>query len=160
MMRFPIALVVCSAVMWIDLLGNNGNLLVGLCGHQMFVPFLGTAFFVFLFFQMSSLDIYSEFTYLMITVLCIPLIVAAYAYAYHGDQSGGVNECATSVECTYFSIVTFTTLGYGDVQPYGHERIYAASQALLGFIFIPLLISQLINMVRDFKTANGGSGLE
>lgn len=40
------------------------------------------------------------------------------------------------LECLYFSVVTFTTLGYGDIAPVGYGRLVAALEAFLGtFIF-------------------------
>jgi hypothetical protein len=43
--------------------------------------------------------------------------------------------------CLYFSIVTWTTLGYGDVVPTDASRMIAASEALVGYIFMAILIS-------------------
>lgn len=40
----------------------------------------------------------------------------------------------------YFSIVTLTTLGYGDFQPTPEIRLWASAQALLGYIFLALLM--------------------
>ena len=42
----------------------------------------------------------------------------------------------------YFSIVTFTSLGYGDIQPASYElsRILMAIEALLGLLFISLIV--------------------
>lgn len=40
----------------------------------------------------------------------------------------------------YFSAVTFSTLGYGDVQPLGHARGIAAFEALLGAVLVALLV--------------------
>ena len=48
-------------------------------------------------------------------------------------------------ECLYFSIVTFTTLGYGDMRPtddIGH-RLLAGSEALLGVAIMALFIVSL-----------------
>ncbi|MCT9096824.1 pentapeptide repeat-containing protein [Haloarchaeobius sp. HME9146] len=40
----------------------------------------------------------------------------------------------------YFSIVTFTTLGYGDIQPEGFSRYVAASEAVIGASLMALLV--------------------
>ena len=40
----------------------------------------------------------------------------------------------------YFSIVTFTTLGYGDIQPIGFARYIAASEAVIGASLMALLV--------------------
>jgi hypothetical protein len=43
----------------------------------------------------------------------------------------------------YFSVVTWTTLGYGDFRPTPEARIYAASQAVLGYAYIGIFIAKL-----------------
>lgn len=43
----------------------------------------------------------------------------------------------------YYSIVTFTTLGYGDLSPIGFVKIFAAIEALLGAITLGFLVAGL-----------------
>ncbi|MEW4529568.1 ion channel [Maioricimonas sp. JC845] len=43
----------------------------------------------------------------------------------------------------YFSIVTFTTLGYGDYHPTGALRIVAAFEALVGAVTIAIVTVSL-----------------
>jgi|GEM_PF-2765781 len=43
----------------------------------------------------------------------------------------------------YFSITTFTTLGYGDFQPHGYARIVTSIEALSGVFLMALLIYSL-----------------
>jgi hypothetical protein len=43
----------------------------------------------------------------------------------------------------YYSIVTFTTLGYGDILPLGFLKIFAAAEALLGVIIMGFLLAGL-----------------
>jgi len=40
----------------------------------------------------------------------------------------------------YFSVVTFTTLGYGDMSPIGITRLIAASEAFLGAFVLALIV--------------------
>jgi uncharacterized protein YjbI with pentapeptide repeats len=40
----------------------------------------------------------------------------------------------------YFSMMTFTTLGYGDIQPVGFSQMFATVEAALGAILIALLV--------------------
>lgn len=40
----------------------------------------------------------------------------------------------------YFTLVTFTTPGYGDFRPQDGLRLIAATQAILGYLFLGLLI--------------------
>ena len=48
----------------------------------------------------------------------------------HGDTEGGI------VDYFYFSITTFTTLGFGDVQPRGAVRLIAGVESLNGLLLI------------------------
>ncbi|MBU7045430.1 MAG: two pore domain potassium channel family protein, partial [Theionarchaea archaeon] len=43
--------------------------------------------------------------------------------------------------CFYYSVVTFTTLGYGDIHPIGHlSHAIAFSEAFTGAFFIALFV--------------------
>ncbi|WRV98830.1 potassium channel family protein [Grimontia sp. NTOU-MAR1] len=43
-------------------------------------------------------------------------------------------------DCLYYSVVTFTTLGYGDFIPVGMSRLVAASEAFTGSFTIALFV--------------------
>jgi hypothetical protein len=42
--------------------------------------------------------------------------------------------------CLYYSVVTFTTLGYGDITPIGWSRLFAAFEAFTGSFTIALFV--------------------
>ena len=44
------------------------------------------------------------------------------------------------LDCIYFSVVTFTTLGYGDLTPQGWSRIVAAVEAFIGSFSLALFV--------------------
>jgi hypothetical protein len=48
--------------------------------------------------------------------------------------------CTTGRDALYFSMVTFTTLGYGDLTPNDQFKIVAAGQAVLGYITLGLIV--------------------
>lgn len=56
----------------------------------------------------------------------------------------------------YFSTVTFTTLGYGDFQPVPRLRLIAGFQALMGYLFLGLLVGSAIDYLTQRKTPPGG----
>jgi hypothetical protein len=68
----------------------------------------------------------------------IALYAATYA-ALHGQPGmgglGGAFE-ADALGFFYFSVTSFTTLGVGDVFPYGPLRLIAGVEALNGFLLI------------------------
>jgi hypothetical protein len=45
------------------------------------------------------------------------------------------------LNCVYYSIVTFTTLGYGDITPRGFARPVAAIEAFMGAFMMALFIA-------------------
>ena len=40
----------------------------------------------------------------------------------------------------YFSVVTFTTLGYGDMQPVADMRLYTAYEAVIGYVYLGMVV--------------------
>jgi hypothetical protein len=53
-----------------------------------------------------------------------------------GALSGNVSAAASLRDCAYFSFVTFTTVGYGDIVATGHIRYLMGLEALTGFVLI------------------------
>ncbi len=47
-------------------------------------------------------------------------------------------------DALYFSVVTFTTLGYGDMAPHEEYRLVAAFQAIYGYLFLGALVGMLV----------------
>jgi voltage-gated potassium channel Kch len=93
-----------------------------------------------------ALDIDHRIAMAGISVLFIPLLIICFAHAY---REIGLKEVGENIDYIYFSVVTFTTLGYGDITPDGNGRVFAILEAISGFLFVPLLISQLINTTKD-----------
>ena len=73
--------------------------------------------------------------------------VTIFAFATLYQRAGilyGQEISFSPVDALYFSVVTWTTLGYGDFQPTESLRLLAAFQALLGTFFIPMLIAAVL----------------
>ena len=65
---------------------------------------------------------------------------------------GGIYNDTGPVEtdfstCLYFSVVTFTTLGYGDLHPMNETRGIAAFEALLGYMCMGILIGVVVFLI-------------
>ena len=56
-------------------------------------------------------------------------------------SAGPAHPITDGPSCFYFSIVTWTTLGYGDLSPSPGFRLIAASEAICGYIFMAMLMS-------------------
>lgn len=84
--------------------------------------------------------------------ISILFTIAAFASSYwtfgivptFAAQAG-----ASPLDCIYFSIVTFTTLGFGDFRPSESARMFAAFQALLGTIHVGLIVGAVFVAVGD-----------
>jgi len=70
--------------------------------------------------------------------------VLGFAFAYFFTNSinlSGNSVLRNILQSIYFSTITFTTLGYGDIHPINDAgRVLAMSEAVLGAIFIALFI--------------------
>ena len=75
------------------------------------------------------------------SILLLFGVIIGYAEAY---RYAGIEGAATVADYLYFSVVTFTTVGYGDFVPTGLNRMMAASEALIGFLFAPIFVAQLV----------------
>lgn len=80
----------------------------------------------------------------LILVISFPvniITIGAYFFRYFELVRNGEPYEPTRWEALYFSIVSWTTLGYGDLVPSESSRIFAAIIALFGYIFSGYLIA-------------------
>jgi hypothetical protein len=57
-------------------------------------------------------------------------------------------EPANFWDCVYFSGITFTTLGYGDLMPAANARLLALTEATLGMFTMGFLVVVFANRLR------------
>ena len=54
------------------------------------------------------------------------------------------------VELVYYSFVTLTTLGYGEITPVAPQvRSLAAIEAIMGVFYLAILVARLVTAYRD-----------
>ncbi len=81
----------------------------------------------------------------------ILILFSAFLYFFSGLQFAGEFQVFSLdsslkentiffLECIYYSVVTFTTLGYGDFIPAGFSRVIAAIEAFTGSFTIALFV--------------------
>jgi hypothetical protein len=91
------------------------------------------------------------FLIVQLTALGLLLCFAVWTYSDIYMRLGIADATSTVVydreSCLYFSIVTFTTLGYGDYRPTLDGRMVAATEALTGYVFLGVLISMISSYV-------------
>jgi hypothetical protein len=82
------------------------------------------------------------------------LIAVNFAFLFHlmeGLEPGSfdVSDRQNFDSFLYFSLVTFTTLGYGDITPVTKlARIWAALESVIGVLYATVLIARLVSMYR------------
>jgi hypothetical protein len=100
-----------------------------------------------------------------IFISVFPLLIMSYGIIF---ESLGLNENSVFVEhpdrltALYFSVVTWTSLGYGDVAPAGFGRVVASIEVLTGYVLSAVLIAavvaefQRLSGQRDAQRGTGG----
>lgn len=81
-----------------------------------------------------------------LVLLNLGLLLVAFGWMYHmigiiDNTVQGSPVITRFTTCLYYSIVTFTTLGYGDFYPQGPARVLAAMEALTGYLILGILAS-------------------
>lgn len=82
--------------------------------------------------------VFGVFAVLIAHALEIWIFAIAY-YALHHVEGWGEftgNFAGTLFDCGYFSFTTFTTLGFGDIEPIGAVRYLTGIEALTGLVLI------------------------
>lgn len=74
-------------------------------------------------------------------------IILVFAAVYRGYGLVNAPRIMEWYEAIYFSIVTWTTLGYGDLSPRNGLQLLAAFQAGLGYVFLGLIVGMLVNLL-------------
>ncbi len=82
--------------------------------------------------------------------LPLTLFVFADVYMHTGimDTNNDFAVVRDESTCMYFSVVTFTTLGYGDFCPTQEARGTAALEAIVGYIFWGIFIGTVLHLLR------------
>ena len=84
------------------------------------------------------------FSMLLVTIFAVFYFVLGVNMGDEILQLSVDNNLATNINhfllTLYYSVVTFTTLGYGDITPFGFSRFFAALEAFIGSFTIALFV--------------------
>jgi Ion channel len=92
---------------------------------------------------------YSRAIPLMLTVFGWIIVVFAVIYSKSGLIYNGQMQSVTFWDGLYFSITTWTTLGYGDFSALPHMRIITSVEALLGYIGMGIFVAIMANWISE-----------
>jgi len=95
-----------------------------------------------------------------IWLLLIYLSIGVIIYSFNTKNFSGI-ETHPVVDALYFCIVTMCTIGYGDIAPLTPmTKLFACVFVLVGFGFIDILLSGLVNFVLDLQENTILTGLQ
>jgi len=66
------------------------------------------------------------------------MFAICYYFMHHAESWGHLegNFNGSLMDCSYFSFTTFTTLGFGDIEPMGDLRYLTGLESLTGLVLI------------------------
>ena len=119
-----------------------------------------SAYFIYVTFSRIKKTLETEFFYhefLSFIIYNILLIIVSYAVdfycLYRIDEAAfrGITELKTIagqlITFIYFSVATFTTVGFGDIFPVSTSaRIFVSTEVLLAFFFNILIIANVVHL--------------
>ncbi len=92
-------------------------------------------------------------------VLALSGTVALFAVAYVALGSLGWGSLEVTyagdgavgfLDALYFSLVTISSLGYGDIRPVGAARLFAGAEVALGLAFFGLIVAKVASVKQDY----------
>lgn len=95
-----------------------------------------------------------------LTTLNVTLFLLTFSAIYHKigivDTTGGGDAITYDFwTCCYYSIITFTSTGYGDFRPQGIGRVLASLLALIGYLVLGLMASTSLSVVQWTAKGSG-----
>jgi hypothetical protein len=82
------------------------------------------------------------------------IVIFALVFQRFGLNSNGADVSAPE-DFLYFSIITWTTVGYGDITPSAQARMFAATEALSGYVFMGLYLAIILQVMGRYTIASG-----
>jgi hypothetical protein len=90
-------------------------------------------------------------------LLLLPISIVGFALLYQeiGLVEGDDVPVTTFADSLYFSIITWTTVGYGDIKPSPRARLWAAAESFYGYVLMAFLIAQIISWLDAARSREG-----
>jgi len=114
-------------------------------GHSLALILLIVSTLIFLYSLLKNPKVIGMFRGIIFYLVVMTVFIWCFSniYAEHGIINNG-NEFHDFKSVLYFSIVTWTTLGYGDFQPTESVRLWASLEAFIGYVFTGILVGLII----------------
>ena len=99
---------------------------------------------------------YSYKRNLILVIINYIEITLGFAVIYlHGFAEFDITKLKTPIDAIYFSFISTTTVGYGDIHPISNcSKIACATQSLISFLFVVFFISKFLSNFNKDSTPN------
>ena len=163
--RWPLILAVALALPAIgaqmvpSLLGDHGTLMVRMGTSAVLLIYIAVLISVFLVRQervsadmiLGAINVYLLFAIAFMFLHAFVEITTPGAYLYQGESLSvalsGHPEVDALAFLLYFSVVTLTTLGYGDIIPaIPAARMLCSLEAVIGQLFVAVFIARMVSL--------------
>lgn len=155
--RLPSMLAVATLILLIATALLLPDLIAGKPGGALATTVFATIGGLFFLAELASGEIGRRQAFVELVTSAIMLIVyfAAVYRAYGLNLPVGESDTRFWTGL-YFSLVTWTTLGYGDITPPVGIRLVAATEAVLGYVFFGLTVGLVSGMISPAASRPGG----
>ena len=99
----------------------------------------------------EAINVYLLVGFIFTVLVTFLMITNPQSYNFPGTESATYHNISHVSEYLYYTFVTFTTLGYGDLHPLGLCRAVSSVEALFGFIGFGLLTATLFAILSARK---------
>lgn len=144
------------ALFYVSNLGTPDGvpLIVGIIAWCIWLVLLGTLFFGAREARGPRLEHENLALFNILFSVAASLVVYAYGYGFDGLECGSASKtpCNDLKSTLYFSVITWTSVGYGDLSPVPAFYLVAASEALLGNLASAIVIGAFLErFLRPFR---------
>ncbi len=105
-----------------------------------------------LLFRLSYISLKLIFSLRIFVIILFS--IAYYILAFSNNGLVFSHETSAQVSfwnCVYFSIVTMSSLGYGDMRPQGLSKILSCLEVLMGLGFLGLMVAKIASLKQDYQ---------
>lgn len=105
-----------------------------------------------LLFRIDDLSLKNIFALLFLAIIIFSITYYILSFYNNGPVlTYNVSQGVSFGDCIYFSIVTISSLGYGDMRPQGLSKVASCLEVLIGLGFLGLIVSKIASWKQDYQ---------